>query len=193
MELCNTKLSWEPNVSEKHSKPRLNVCVLAEALICAFVLLLAVCNVWRYGLLKLISTWPHASSLPPGTLLCRIPLLLLCSPNRKLLPTSLPVSGFLGTICILMHGVRCWGCASAAWQVLPALEYNQRFLWVVRVFFACSFYLVDQGGLLNSPLLKEIDRIFAMCNMRYKTRSQKEPEQQLDMNINWYLLMNFAD
>lgn len=55
---------------------------------------------------------------------------------------------------------------------------------MVRGFFVCSFYLVDQGGLLNSPLLKEIDRIFAMCNMRYKTRSQKEPEQQLDMNIN---------
>lgn len=45
MQLCNTKLSRELSVSEKHSKPRLNVCVLAEALICAFVLLLALCNV----------------------------------------------------------------------------------------------------------------------------------------------------
>ena len=38
-------------------------------------------------------------------------------------------------------------------------------------FFACSFYLMDQQSLLNSPLLRKINRIFAMCNMQYKTRS----------------------
>lgn len=52
---------------------------------------------------------------------------------------------------------------------------------------------MDQQSLLNFPLLRKINRVFAICNLQYKTRRRKEPQQQVDMNINWYLLMNFAD
>lgn len=92
-----------------------------------------------------------------------------CSPHPYL-SHDFSARSTYATVCLLLHCVNRWGHASAAQQVLPALEYNQRFLWVVR-FFVCSFYLVDQQSLLNSPLLRKINRIFAKCNVQYKIRS----------------------
>lgn len=156
---------------------------------------------WLHGWLKLISTGPH-TSFPPSQHSYMVyspsPALL---PKPHLQPAPVPVSGFLCTLhlchrpsspalCALLG--TCQRPALAAHQVLPALEYNQKFLWVFRA-FVCGFFSVDQQTLLNSPLLRKINRIFSICSLQYKTKSWKEPEQQLDMNINWYLLMNFAD
>lgn len=98
---------------------------------------------WLPGWLKLISAWPHTSTLPPGTLHGIFPLQLAPLPVSLLLCmlllchhlSSAPLAVFSWTIC----PVETWQCSAlAAQQVPPALKYSQRFLWVIRFFYLWS-------------------------------------------------------
>lgn len=143
---------------------------------------------WLPGWLMLISTG-HAplSSLPPSTFPCCFPFFPVLLPKSQpvLWLSAPPTSANIW----LLYQV-CLG------QVLPALESAQSGLYnteSMRDQGLCLWFLseVDQPGLLNS--LIKINRIFATYNLQHQTRSWKEPEQQLDMKANWYLLINFTD